>query len=611
MAPYMNGNTNSSTPNSTAEYQETIETSQGPVIINGPSPEDVKIADHFMGGPRKLRVAMIGSGMSGINFFKFAEEQLSNVEIVCFEKNNDIGGTWLENRYPGCACDIPSVVYQFPWRPASWSSYYSKSPEIWEYVKMVERENNFIDKYVKLRHQINGLSWNEETPEWTLNVEDLESSTTFNYVADLVIDGGGVLNRWKWPEIPGLHTFKGTLVHSAAFDQTVSLKGKRVALIGAGSSGVQILPNIYDDVSHVYTWVRSRIWITAGFAQAFAGKDGANFKYTEEQHKVMQDPDAYLTYRKMIEGELNQRFSFIINGSQAQKDARAFSTNEMKTHLKSRPDLLERIMPTDFDVGCRRPTPGNGYLQALTASKTTAYTEQLRAITENGFLDEQGTEVPVDVIICATGFDTSYRPRFPILVNGTDMGAQWAAQRPTTGAPVPSYLSLAYGGVPNYLISAGAFCPSAHGSFFPLIDAYVGYFIQVIRKMQTEDVRSFRPKEDVTEKFLRHAASFLKRTAWTGPCSSWFKGGKADGVPAIWPGSRLSFLRCLEKVRWEDFELRYVNEEDPFGFLGNGFHVCERDGSDITWYLGAPGKKVDEKWLREQMSGEKGEVLAS
>ena len=143
---------------------------------------------------------------------KFAEERLQNVEIVCYEKNRDVGGTWLENRYPGCACDIPSVVYQFPWRPYHWTKYYSHSPEIWEYIKTVEQENNFVQKYVKLRHKIMQVAWRDDESKWRMIIQDLETGKEFEDVVDIVIDGGGILNRWKWPNIEGLNDFQGDLV---------------------------------------------------------------------------------------------------------------------------------------------------------------------------------------------------------------------------------------------------------------------------------------------------------------------------------------------------------------------------------------------------------------
>jgi len=469
---------------------------------------------------------------------------------------------------------------------------------------MVAEENDFINKYVKLAHEAKSLSWNEETGQWTVEVEDLKAGRTFKDHCDFVINCTGVLNKWKFPDIEGLRDFRGDLLHSAQWNQGVDLKGKRVALVGAGSSAVQILPNIYDQVDKVYTWVRSKIWITAGFAQKFAGKDGANFTYSEEQQKLFQNPHEYKAYCKMIEGELNQRFKLIINGSQAQRDAADFSVDEMKFKLKDKPELLDKVMPTDFFVGCRRPTPGNGYLETLSGSKTTAYTSQLQKITEKGFIDPDGTEHEVDVIICATGFDTSYKPRLPIIMDGKDMRDLWNTANPT--APAPTYLSVALAEVPNFLVFAGAYCPGAHGSFFPLIQAYSDYALQILEKMQTENIKSIRPKKRATEQFLRHADTFLKRTSWTGPCSSWFKGGKKDGKPAIWPGSRLSFLRLLEKVRFEDFDIEYENDENMWGFLGNGFHVCETDGSDITWYLGRPEHAVDEKKILEVMDGTKG-----
>lgn len=569
--------------------------------LNNPSPDDVEILEQLYGTRKRMKVAMLGAGMSGLNFFKFAEDKLKDVDIVCYEKNDDVGGTWLENRYPGCACDIPSVVYQYPWRPAAWSKYYSHSPEIWKYFKMIEQENNFIEKYIKLRHKVTSLSWEDSTQQWTIKGDDLATGNSFTDHSDIVIDGGGVLNRWKWPDIPGLNSYRGTLLHSAQWNQSVDLKDKRVALIGAGSSAVQILPNIYSQAAEIHTWIRNKIWITAGFAQAFAGPNGSNFTYSEEQQDAFKDPDLYLKYRKLIEGELNQRFSFIINGSKAQAEARTYSENEMKNLLKDRPDLLEQIMPTDFFVGCRRPTPGNGYLETLTGAKTTAYTSQLGQITEKGFINPDGVEQEVDVIICATGFDTSYKPRFPLLVNGVDKREEWKDL-----ASVPSYLSLGLADVPNYFVFGGAYCPSAHGSFFPLVQAYTNYVIQIISKMQIERITSLRPKSRAVAQFLRHADTFLKRTAWTGPCSSWFKGGKKDGKPAIWPGSRLAFLRMLEQPRFEDYDMQYENAEDMWAFLGNGFHVCEEDGSDITWYLGENKRYVDEVDVRWVMDGSKG-----
>ncbi|KAH0840739.1 putative sterigmatocystin biosynthesis monooxygenase stcW [Fonsecaea pedrosoi] len=560
--------------------------------------EDVYIPEQFFGTKRRLKVIVVGAGVSGLNFFKLAEEKGEELDIVCFEKNNDIGGTWLENRYPGCACDVPSVVYQYPWRPAPWSHYWSQASEIWDYLKTVERENHFVEKYVKLRHEVLFMSWTDEAGRWEVEVQDLESGSRWVESGDVVINATGVLNKWKWPNINGLQSFKGILLHSAAWDPNVDLTGKRVAVIGAGSSAVQIIPSIYDSVEKIYTWVRSKIWITGTFSQQFVRSDGANYAYSPEQQQIFSNEDEYLAYRKMVEEPFNRRFGFILNGTKEQKAALKFCHDYMTTNLQSRPDIRDKIVPTDFSVGCRRPTPGYGYLQSLCGPKTTTYTQELTTITENGFLDPDDNEHAVDVIICATGFDTTFKPRTPLLVNGVDMGKLWS-----TRETVPSYLSVGLAGVPNYFISGGAYFPVAHGSFFPLIHKFCEYTLQILEKMQLENITSVRPNLQRTDQFLSHADAFLKRTVWTDPCTSWFKGGKKDGKPALWPGSRLHFLKLLEAPRMEDYDIEYSVPENPFAFLGNGMHVAEiENGGDLTWYLGNPAHDVDKARIAQLMS---------
>lgn len=167
--------------------------------------------------------------------------------------------------------------YQFNWKIKLWTHYYSFAPEIWRYLKDIEQENDFINKYIKVRHEIRRVEWNDVAGVWKLLVKDLQTGNTFEDEAEFFINAGGVLNNWKWPNVPGLEDFKGKLMHSAAYDEGYPLEGKKVAVIGAGSSGVQIVANIQTKVEKLYHWIRSPIWITAAFAQTWAGKDGANF----------------------------------------------------------------------------------------------------------------------------------------------------------------------------------------------------------------------------------------------------------------------------------------------------------------------------------------------
>ncbi|KAL1656118.1 hypothetical protein SLS61_001190 [Didymella pomorum] len=540
-----------------------------------------KIKEQPMGTKRKNKVILMGAGASSLNFFKKAEEEMEELEMVCYEKNHDVGGTWLENRYPGCACDIPSVNYQFTWKIKMWSHYYSYAPEIWEYLKSIERENDFIAKYIKLQHQIEHVEWDDPAGLWRLKVRNLITDEVFDDSAQFFVNAGGVLNNWKWPDIPGLKSFKGKLMHSAHYEEGYDLTNKRVAVIGAGSSGVQIVAAIQRKVSHLYHWVRSPIWITAGFAQTWAGRNGANFRYSEEQLQFLRDnPKKYLEYRKQIENELNQRFKFIMKGSEAARTARDYADKEMRTKLNNDPRLVDKMIPKNFNPGCRRPTPAPGYLEALVAANTTTFTDPISRITEAGFVDHEGTQHDVDVVICATGFDTSWLPRFPFIAHGTDLRDLWGGEEGVT-----SYLSVGIPGFPNTFSFCGPYGPLGHGSFMPLIEQWTRYILSAITKCQVEDIKSLTPKWEPSRQFRQHADLFLQRTAWTSPCRSWFKQGRTDGQAAIWPGSRLHFLKMLESPRYEDFEYEYWNG-NMFAFLGNGFEMREEDGRDITNYLG-------------------------
>ncbi|EXJ91716.1 hypothetical protein A1O3_00266 [Capronia epimyces CBS 606.96] len=548
-------------------------------LDDGPAIE-IPIRETPMGTTRPFKVIFMGMGASGINFAYKLSRELENVELTIYEKNDEIGGTWFENKYPGCACDIPSVCYQYSWqRKPDWTHYYSGSKEIWEYFKQVS-DSNQLGKYVKLKHRIVRAEWLDDEGKWKVTVvrnNGRDPDDTFDDYADLFIHGGGVLNNWKWPEIKGLSSFEGPRLHTANWDEKVDLHGKKVLVIGAGSSGVQVVPAIIDQVDRLFVVARSPTWITAGFAPAYAGPNGANFAYSEAtKQRFRDDPTFYLWYCKAIESELSVRFKMIVLDTPENKEARAFSLQEMRRKLARKPELMDKLIPTDFGVGCRRPTPGNGFLEALTHDKTTVLTENLQEITPNGFIGPDGQHHEVDVVICATGFDTSFRPQFPIISNGRNLQDEYASD-------LVGYLGLSVPEVPNYFIFVGPYGPLGHGSLVPMVEAYTNYVVQVIKKMQVEDIKKIQVKRSVAQDFTRHADRYLKRTVWSGPCSSWFKAGSVSRKPVCWPGSRIHYLSMLQTPRYEDFDLEYLSGS-RFNFLGNGFHAREYDGRDLTWY---------------------------
>ena len=181
---------------------------------NGRDFDGYRISESTLHTRRHLRIVCVGAGASGLQLAYKAERLLQDVELQIYEKNGDIGGTWLENRYPGCTCDIPSHSYQFTWaRNPNWSHYYSSSEEIWQYFKDVAVKYN-LEKYVKFNTAVDSATWDEESGQWKLKLVDPDGAPFDDY-CDILFNCSGVLNSWKYPDIPGLDQFKGKFMHSA------------------------------------------------------------------------------------------------------------------------------------------------------------------------------------------------------------------------------------------------------------------------------------------------------------------------------------------------------------------------------------------------------------
>ncbi|KAJ5175688.1 uncharacterized protein N7482_001565 [Penicillium canariense] len=482
---------------------------------------------------RKIRIIVIGAGASALNFAHDIDTGTLDTDLVLYER-------------------IPRLVA----------------------LGIAERYG--LRKYIRLGHDVVGAFWDEHDKQWHVRIQRGDDpDDVFEDSGHILVNASGVLSKWKWPDINGRETFQGPMLHSAHWDDGVQLQGKRVAVIGSGSSAVQIIPSIQPSEFHSHA-----SWVTAGFGQRFAGKGGTNFRYTEKQKDIfLNDPQKYLAYRKNIESELNSRFRFILNGSEEQANARKYAEKDMRSKLADRPEIADSIVPKDFAVGCRRPTPGNGYLEALCSENTSVVSQSIAEITPNGIKTADGSEHEVDVIVCATGFDVSWRPSYPTIGRESrSLSEQWK--------DIPrTYLSITIPNFPNYLIFNGPFGPYGHGSFLPITETLSRHFLQILEKMSSEGVTSFDPKAEAVADFFEHHRNFMPRTAWTSPCRSWFKQGTVDGEVMMWPGSRIHFFETMKQPRWEDYNLSYTTS-NRFGYLGNGFAAREFDGSDLSWYLG-------------------------
>ena len=307
-----------------------------------------------------------------------------------------------------------------------------------------------LSKYIKVNHRIVGASWDDTKAIWNVRVEDTTSGVVFDDWCDFLLNAGGILNNWKWPDIPGLHSFSGQLIHSANWPEDADLDNKMVAVIGNGSTGIQIVPAIQPKVKHLVHLVRSPTWVTPGAASRYPSLRGGKMPdvFSEEQKEVFRTDEArYTDFRKQIEREINSKFRMLVNGAEHAGEARRNAHDSMVKLLGDRAaDLGPKIIP-DFAVGCRRITPGVGYLESFSKPNVRVIADAtIERVEPRGLVMSTGELIELDVLVCATGFDVSFAPRFPVTGrNGADLGALWSQPN------VPrAYLSVAIPEFPNY-----------------------------------------------------------------------------------------------------------------------------------------------------------------
>ena len=264
-----------------------------------------------------------------------------------------------------------------------------------------------------------------------------------------------------------------------------------------------------------------------------------------------------------------------------QKEITAMFRQHMEQKLASRPDLLETIIPS-FAPGCRRLTPGRGFLEALVQPNVEVVRDRIKEITETGAILESGRAVELDALVCATGFRVSEAPGFLVVGrDGVSLAQRWA-KRPE------SYLSLAVDGFPNYLMMFGPNSAIGFGSLTKILEAETDYVVRLLRKFQKEDYATVEPKAQRVADFQAFVGAYFQGTVYMDNCTSWYRteGGKGDWICGLWPGSTLHALEALRSPRWEDWEYENTDEAkgNPLRWLGNGWSETQKDG-DPSWYI--------------------------
>ncbi|CAN9151111.1 unnamed protein product [Alternaria alternata] len=342
----------------------------------------------------------------------------------------------------GCACDVPSDIYQYSFAPTKdWSKLFASSGEIQSYLSHVV-DHFDLAHHIEFKTTVTRSAWSEQESKWLLNTE---CNGIVNKVrkADVLINAAGILNHYRYPDIPGLDSYRGRLIHTADWDHSVDLAGKRVSVIGAGASAVQVIPQIQPLVKELSVYIRTPSWITS-LPDSFEGVDNNP-----------DNPPDYIQRCKSLESYYNKLFPVFYRDSNTQTQKR----EELELWMRERiadPSLRKNLIP-NYELGCRRISPGEPFLQALQKPNVTCVFSPILTYQPEGLETHDGIGIS-DVIIAATGFDTSFRPRFPLLGrNGVDLRDLWKDD------PI-SYMGLGCAEFPNYLSMLGPNCPVANGS---------------------------------------------------------------------------------------------------------------------------------------------------
>ncbi|KAI0470961.1 flavin-binding monooxygenase [Xylariaceae sp. FL0804] len=579
--------------------------------------EPFTIKDAPIDAHRPMKVRVIGAAYSGIYLGIRIPQRLRNIDLRIYDKNEQVGGTWYVNRYPGCACDIPAHSYQYSFNPnPHWSAFYAPQKEICSYLQGTAQKFGVM-RFVKLSHNVESCTWDSEKKKWILSVRRLDTGETFEDDANVLISARGMLSDPAWPDIPGLKSFEGKIMHSALWDEQYDFKNKRIGVIGNGSSSIQIVPSLQKiEGTQISCFIRSKTWITNPFGDIVMrklGLDPKELKFSPEQREEFaSDPEKFLAFRKAIEVDGNTIHAVSYRDSELQRNAVEAFGAEMRQRLSRKPEIADFLTPS-FGVGCRRATPGPGYLEALVEDNVDFVTDPVEAVAADGVRLRSGRALPLDALVCATGFNASRAPPFAVRgVGGVTLRDRWqgqgGSQSQSQSQHPEAYLSVAVDGFPNLFLMLGPNSAIGSGSLTIILESEGDYVVRCVRKLQKEDYASMAVRPERVADWRAYCAAYFADTVYTDPCSSWYKSSDGGVVTGLWPGSTLHAVEALRAPRWEDYEFESIDDDEGgkgknnnnlLRWLGNGFSVTHARAEGLG--MGGGGDEVlgDPAWYLE------------
>ncbi len=487
-----------------------------------------------------FRIAIIGSGFAGIG--TAVNLKRDGIEdFVVLERGDDVGGTWRDNTYPGCQCDVPSSLYSFSFAPnPKWTHTYPLQPEIWDYLREVAHDNGVIP-HIRFGHAVTGATWNEAAAHWTLQTTEGELT------ARLVVLGVGGLSEPSIPPIPGLDKFKGTIFHSADWNHEHDLHGERVATIGTGASAIQFVPRIQPEVAELHVYQRTPPWI-------MPHPDRPVSKLERTLWRVF--PRSQHLWRAAVYAARE----LLVLGLTVQPRLMAGMELIARSHLRKQvadPGLRRKLTPR-YRLGCKRILVSNDYLPALTKPNVQLVTDGIAEIRANSIVGKDGVEREVDTIIFGTGFHVTDPPS-AAFVRGRDgvlLGDAWKDG-------MVAYNGTTISGFPNVFMITGPNTGLGHTSIVYIIESQIAYIMDAVRKLDRRGAATFDVRPEVQAGYNEELQQQLSKTVWnSGGCKSWYLDANGRNT-TLWPSFTFRFRAQTSSFDEADYEFSSYGADVP------------------------------------------------
>ncbi|MFF3430766.1 flavin-containing monooxygenase [Streptomyces sp. NPDC002602] len=484
-------------------------------------------------GREHVRVAVIGSGFGGLGAaVRLRREGIT--DFVVLERADSVGGTWRDNDYPGCACDVPSHLYSFSFAPnPDWPRTFSGQPHIRAYLEQVA-DTFGLRPHIRLNSEVRLMRWDADELRW-----EIETSTG-NLTADVVVSATGPLSDPKMPEIPGLAEFPGKVFHSARWDHDYDLRGKRVAMIGTGASAIQIVPAIAPDVDRLTLFQRTPPWVMPRTDRAISA-------FERRLHRQL--PFTQAARRGLLWGIRELQVSAFTKRPNQLGLVESLAKANMARSIKD-PVLRAKLTPS-YRIGCKRILLSSEYYPALARPNVDLVASGLKEIRGSVLVAADGTETEVDAIVFGTGFHVTDMPIADRVVgaDGQTLADAWKdGMKSLRGATAA--------GFPNWMTIIGPNTGLGNSSMILMIESALNYMADYLRQLDTLGGRTaLAARPSAVNTWNRRVQSRMERTVWnTGGCTSWYL--DANGLnTTVWPGTTGAFRRETRTVDLAEYEV--------------------------------------------------------